>query len=225
MEHRRTICVQTTVPVGKQPSYFPRRKNYVQTFSTEPPTMAIYERLESIEIEVLPKAQIQMPLKQNDLLEDLLRLQIIAGLPKGTIEGFQRNTDGTFTVTLNTVRNKTIFMTFLSKIPTMGEYIYYLSSVDMVGGRLTIQGAPNEYPNHKIHAALSNYVDIVKIKNGACKAHPEVRNGVKHVTFKKMHKLYPSQLKLPKGFQVRIKMDGAEANPRAATDVGGPPDV
>ena len=162
--------------------------------------MAIYERLESIELEVQPKAEIQMLLRQNDILEDLLRLQQIAGMPIGTIEGLQRNTDGTFTVTLNSVRNKMSFMTFLSKNPTIGDYIYYPSSADMVGGRLTIQGAPNEYPNHKIHAIPSNYIDIVKIKNRANRAQPEVRNGVKHVTFKKIYKPYPSQLKLPEGF-------------------------
>ena len=99
--------------------------------------------------------------------------------------------------------------------------MYHPSSADLVGGQLTLLGAPNEYPNHKLHAMMSPYVDIVKIKNGSYKEHPEVRNGVKHLTFKKILKPYPTQMKLPEGYMLKIKTEGADDRPKGCYRCGG----
>ena len=183
--------------------------------------MSSYERPTSIELEVQPKDDSQIPLKQKDILNDLFEIAKMAGLPHKPIGGFQKNTDGTFTITLNCTEHKNILMSFLSKNSTLGAFIYHPSSADSVGGQVTLIGAPNEYPNHKLHAALSVYVDIVRIKNGSYKEHPEVRNGVKHLTFKKIYRPYPSQLKLPEGFQIKTKTDGSEEKQTGCYRCGG----
>ena len=183
--------------------------------------MSVYQRPTSIELEVQPKDENQIPLKQRDILNDLFRLAKAAGLPDKPLGGFQKNSDGTFTVTLNSTEMKMKFMSYLSRNQTTGAFIYHPSSADIVGGQLTIIGAPNEHPNHKIHAALSTYVDIVRIKNGSYKEHPEVRNGVKHLTFQKIYKPYPSQLKMPDGFMIKIKTEGTDDKPKGCYRCGG----
>ena len=183
--------------------------------------MTSFERPTSIELEVQPKDESQIPLKQREILNDLFDLTKIAGLPHKPIGGFQKNNDGTFTITLNATDQRTKFMTFLSRNQTIGAFIYHPSSADLVGGQLTLLGAPNEYPNHKLHAMMSPYVDIVKIKNGSYKEHPEVRNGVKHLTFKKILKPYPTQMKLPEGYMLKIKTEGSDDRPKGCYRCGG----
>ena len=159
------------------------------------------------------------PPKQRDVLNDLFELTKMAGLPHKPIGGFHKNNDGTFTITLNATDQKVKFMTFLSRNQTIGAFIYHPSSADLVGGQLTLLGAPNEYPNDKLHAMMSPYVDIVRIKNGSYKEHPEVRNGVKHLTFKKILKPYPTQMKLPEGYM--LKTEGADDRPKGCYRCGG----
>ena len=183
--------------------------------------MTSYERPTSIELEVQPKEESQIPLKQREIINDLFDLAKLAGLPHKPIGGFQKNNDGTFTITLNATDQRTKFMTFLSRNQTIGAFIYHPSSADLVGGQLTLLGAPNEYPNHKLHAMMSPYIDIVKIKNGCYKEHPEVRNGVKHLTFKKILKPYPTQMKLPEGYMLKIKTEGADDRPKGCYRCGG----
>ena len=64
--------------------------------------MTSFERPTSIELEVQPKDESQIPLKQREILNDLFDLTKMAGLPPRPIGGFQKNNDGTFTITLNT---------------------------------------------------------------------------------------------------------------------------
>ena len=51
--------------------------------------MSSFKRPTSIELDAQPKDDSQIPLKQNDILNDLFAIPKIAGLPQKPIGGFQ----------------------------------------------------------------------------------------------------------------------------------------
>ena len=154
--------------------------------------MAYLKRPTSIELDIQPKLEELTPLKQTEILEDLIEIEEkkLLQIPF-PIKGFQKNLDDSYTVTLTTTEQKLKLLNYLLTNNESEKYVYHPSSADIVGGRLTIIGCPNEYPNFKVRNALSQYVDVVRIKDGIYKARPTVMNGVKHATFKKTYKPLP----------------------------------
>ena len=166
--------------------------------------MAFLVRPHSLELEVNSRSGEEENLKQTEILEDLIG--IAEGTPDNSpIEGFQRNEDGSFTVTLDSIVQKEKLARQIEQKKDLSHFTYTVSSADIVGGSATILGCPNEYPNFKLRAILSRYVDVAKIKDGKYKNFPRIRNGVKHFTYKKIYTALPRFLYLPEQIQVKIK--------------------
>ena len=171
--------------------------------------VANYPRPRSIEMEVNHKSATNRPIRQTEILEDLVKIsghQLTD--PKMPIESFQRNQDGSYTATMKSITAKLEMQNKLDKGHPASPFNYKTASADIVGGRLTIIGCPGEYPNTKIALILRPYVDQTRVKDGMYKDFPNIKNGMKHVTYRKQIKPIPSFITLPEGIRVKIKTDG-----------------
>ena len=86
-------------------------------------------------------------------------------------------------------------------------------------GWKTILSCPAEYPQYKLRAILSKYVDMIKIKDRTDKNHPTVTNGTRHVTYKKV----PNFIYLPEGIQGKAIMEDTPQQRNSTTLLAMPP--
>ena len=109
-------------------------------------------------------------------------------------EGFQRNQDNTFTVTLKTTETKNLMTSTLQKEEINSSFSFKTTTADIIGGRLTIIGCPNDYPNPKLAKILQQYVDVMNVKDGYYKDFPSIKNGMKQVSYRKEIKPVPGNI-------------------------------
>ena len=69
---------------------------------------------------------------------------------------------------------------------------------------------PNEYPKAKLAMTLQPYIETQRLKDGYYRDYPGIRNGLKHVSYKRELKPIPNTLRLPEGIWIKIKVDGEE---------------
>ena len=76
--------------------------------------MAYLERPTSIELDIQPKLEELTPLKQTEILEDLIEIEErkLLQIPF-PIKGFQKNLDDSYTVTLTTTEQKLKLLNYL----------------------------------------------------------------------------------------------------------------
>ena len=84
---------------------------------------------------------------------------------------------------------------------------YKIYSADIARGKLSLIGIPAEYHNQDIAQIMSEYVEVIYIKEGLYKDFPTIKNGLRRVTYKKANKEIPQTLTLDEGIQIRIQQD------------------
>ena len=171
--------------------------------------MPLYLRPTSFELEIAKIETNQNPIKHLDVLREIFHiLESKPDMQHINIQGFERNTTARYTVTLDTRDQRDTLMDYFVKNPTGLEFTYQASHANLQGGRLTISGIPVEYPNIQIQELLAKTVDIINIKHGTYRQYPTVKNGLRHITYRKQYRVIPTTLQIPEGYTAYIKQDG-----------------
>ena len=127
--------------------------------------MAYFERPNSIELEVQKTIESGVPLRQIEVLKNLIG---VCGKsindPGMPILAFQRNNPDTFTITLKSREEGLKLENQLNQTPIRGPFKYQASTADVIGGTINILGCPAEYHIPKLKAILDQYVDTQRIK-------------------------------------------------------------
>ena len=71
-------------------------------------------------------------------------------------EGFERNTAQKFTITIDSRDHRDLLKHHFENNPTGIVFKYKASPADIQGGRLTLTGIPDEYPNTRIQKPFKN---------------------------------------------------------------------
>ena len=124
------------------------------------------------------------------------------------ITGFEQNTASRYTIMLGTRDQRDTLMDYFEKNPTGLEFRYKTSHADIQEGRITISGIPIEYPNTQIQELLAKTVDIINIKHDTYRQYPIIKNGLRHIKYRKQYTFLPTNLRLPKGLTKYIKQEG-----------------
>ena len=127
--------------------------------------MAYFQRPTSIDLEVENNSN--SPNKPADIVEDLiLVMRRHLNISENQIAGFQKNSQNNFTITMDSIESRDILMSHLQSNPIGFEYKYTPSKADIVIGHLTLKGVPAEYSNNNLLEILSEYIKVVKVKDG-----------------------------------------------------------
>ena len=173
--------------------------------------MPFYLRPRSINLAVTHLGNQEAVKKQTEILDDIGKN---AGYnldnPDTPLQAFQRNFDGSYTVTLKSTNEKEKLENMLQSATFSTKFRYKATTADIVSGRLTITECPVEYPIPKLFQLLQQFIDIASIKDGYYRNVPGIKNGVKHVIYRKEIKSIPTTLRLPEGIQITIKKDNIE---------------
>ena len=150
--------------------------------------MLLYLRPTSFELEIAKIKTNQNPIKHLDVLREIFHiLESKPDMQHINIQGFERNTTTRYTITLDTRDQRDTLMDYYN---------------------LTISGIPVKYPNTQIQELLAKTVDITNIKHGTYRQYPTVKNGLRHITYRKQYRVIPTILELP-GLTAYIKQVGA----------------
>ena len=154
--------------------------------------MARYEGQLSLELEIYKTEAKLEQLKQTELLDKLFLILEPEG-SEPIIEGFQRMDAHTYVIAFKDKESRRKAINIFVQKQEHLDLTIQADRADIKGGRLTISGCPNEYPNEKLGTILSKYVQIKKVKDGLYKNHQRVRNGSKHITFQKILTPWPTR--------------------------------
>ena len=162
----------------------------------------------SFELQIAKVNPNENTIKQLDVLGEILHIvESKTDMQQINIQGFERNTPSRYTITLDT-RDQRNTDGLLCEKPNCLDFTYKTSHADIQGGCITISGIPIEYPNTQIQELLAKTVDIINIKHGTYRQYPTIKNGLRHITYRKQYTLIPTTLRLPEGLIASTEEEG-----------------